>query len=73
MSSLMVRPSSRITSCTCSAISGGRENVIVLVFPVDDLLIHKLSYSLFMGHPLARCQWGLCSAARCISPPAGVA
>ena len=28
MSSLMVRPSSRITSCICSAMSGGREKVM---------------------------------------------
>ena len=39
MSSLMVRPSSRITSCTCSAISGGREKVIVLVFLLMSLLV----------------------------------
>ena len=39
MSSLMVRPSSRITSCTCSAISGGREKVIVLVFLFMSLLV----------------------------------
>ena len=32
MSSLMVRPSSRITCSTSSAISGGREKVMVLVF-----------------------------------------
>ena len=32
MSSLMVRPSSRITPCTCPAISEGREKVIVFVF-----------------------------------------
>ena len=31
MNSLIVRPSSRITSCTCPAISGGREKVMVSV------------------------------------------
>lgn len=38
MSTLMVRPSSHITSCTCSAISGGKEEVIVLAFLLKSLL-----------------------------------
>ena len=51
MSSLMVRPSSRITSCTCSAISGGREKVIVLVFLLMSLLV---IYCLTIHLPVGR-------------------
>ena len=56
MSSLIVRPSSRITSCTCPAISGGREKVMVFVFLLMSFLfICCLTvYHAASGLPLSR-------------------
>ena len=56
MSSLMVRPSSRITPCTCPAISGGREKVIVFVFLLMSLLVIDCLtvYHAASGLPLSR-------------------